>query len=177
MKIVIGTTNKRKISVLEKVLNQLLPHEVIEVVSYNADSQVSTTPWDTETLAGAQNRAQDCKKHILDGEYFVGLESGLVERYGSVYEEAWCVVLTQDGKEYMSYSSGLRVPDHILTRMKTDEKMHWEVINILNKEQGISDQSDTWGTYTGKSLVRDISFEEAIRNAFIQIIKSDTSLF
>ena len=177
MIIAIGTTSKRKISVLNSILKKLLPNEEIKIISYSANSSVSTTPLNDETLLGAKNRALDTKRNVKKADYYIGLESGLVKRHGNLYEEAWCHIATNKNQEYSSYSSGLRVPDEIIKRMKKDNKKHWEVMLDLNEERGESDEGDTWGTYSGRSLARDISLEEALRNSLVQIFRSDKSLY
>ena len=176
MKIAIGTKSERKISVLRTVLKNLLPNIMFEIVPYAASSSVNTTPIGDETLIGARNRAIETRNNIKNADYYIGLESGLVERHGDVFEEAWCCVL-MGKKEFTSYSSGLKVPEEIIGRMKKNDRKHWEVMLDLNEERGESDDGDTWGTYSGKSLSRDISLEEALRNSLIQIFKSEKSLF
>lgn len=44
------------------------------------------------------------------------LESGLVERFGQIYEEAWACVISSEMNEYFGYSSGLKVPDSIIKK-------------------------------------------------------------
>lgn len=177
MIIAIGTISKRKVSVLEKVLKEVAPNKTFEILPYAANSGVPYTPWEDETILGAENRAMDCKENIKGADYYIGLESGLVTRYNRVYEETWCYILSHKDEVFTSYSSGLKVPDTIIKRMSAEDKKHWEVMNAINEEQGTNDESDTWGTYSGKSLSRNISLEEALRNTLIQIFKPKDSLF
>lgn len=170
--------SKRKIEVAEKVIRQLfLDTTDIGIEGYEAASGVPETPYDRETFHGAQNRARDAKAHMpAAADYYIGLESGLVERYGHIYEEAWSVVLTADGKEYAGYSSGLKVPDYVLQKMDKLKMGHSEVMTILEQEHGKL-PNDTWGNYSGGMLIREVSLEEAIRNALIQIVAPQESFF
>ena len=169
--------SKRKIEVAEKIIRHLFPDVALRVEGYGAASGVPETPYDRETFNGARNRAHDAKVHIPDAaDYYIGLESGLVERYGHIYEEAWCAVLASDGREYFGYSSGLKVPDYVLQKMDKLQMKHNEVMTILEEEHGKL-PNDTWGSYSGGMLVREMSLEEAIRNALIQIVASDMSFF
>lgn len=45
--------------------------------------------------------------------------------------------------------------------------------------QGIErpDERDTWGTYSGKLILRDISLAEALRNALVQTVPAKDSLY
>jgi non-canonical (house-cleaning) NTP pyrophosphatase len=169
--------SKRKIEVAEKVIRQLfLDTTDINMEGYAAASGVPETPYDAETFCGAQNRAHEACVHMVGADHYIGLESGLVERYGHIYEEAWSVVLTADGKEYAGYSSGLKVPDYVLQKMDELKIEHNEVMTILEEEHGKL-ANDTWGNYSGGMLIREVSLEEAIRNALIQIVAPQVSFF
>jgi non-canonical (house-cleaning) NTP pyrophosphatase len=171
----IGSTSKRKIEIAEKVLKELFDDEV-SVEGFKASSGVSETPFDTETFDGAKNRAMQSREASPDAAYWLGVESGLVERYGHMYEEAWCVAISSSGEEFYGYSSGLKVPDIILNKMDELKLEHFHVMEMLEKEYALTD-SDTWGNYSGGVLSREVSLEEAIRNAFVQIVAPEKSLY
>lgn len=175
MKIVIGTKSIKKRNSLEKVLDTFFKKGTILLEDFEAESQVSETPWDKETFDGARNRALHCKKEVYGGDYYIGLESGLVERYGHIFEEAWCCVITSDEKEYYGYSSGLKVPDFILHKMDDLKLEHNQVMKILEDEGSI--HKDTWANYSGEVISRSVSLEEALRNAFLQVFATDKSFY
>lgn len=176
MKFIIGSKSKRKINVAKKIIGQLFNEKSIVIEGYDAKSQVPDTPYDKQTFDGARNRALDCRSRIGDGDYCIGLESGLIERYGHMYEEAWAVVINKEGKEYYGYSGGLKVPDYILKRMDELKMEHCDVMTIIEKEFG-NLPNDTWGNYSGGLIIREISLEEALRNVLIQIVASDKSFY
>lgn len=175
MKFVIGSSSKRKIDIAEKVIKQFFNDE-ISVESFAAKSQMPDTPWDKQTFDGARNRALDSKNNVAEGDYYIGLESGLIERYGHIYEEAWTVIIAKDDKEYNGYSSGLKVPDFILQKMDEMKMEHSDVMTIIEEEYGKL-PNDTWGTYSGGVIQREVSLEEALRNALIQITCPDTGFY
>ncbi len=177
MKYVVGSMSGRKIETVRKVVLQLFPLERdIEVVGCDVQSLVPDTPYDDETYRGARNRAVHSKEKDPYAHYYIGLESGLVERYGHIYEEAWAVVITHESREYGGYSSGLKVPDYILERMKKENMEHSDVMELIEEEFGKL-PNDTWGTYTGGAILRTVSLEEALRNALIQITASENSFY
>lgn len=176
MKFIIGSKSQRKIDVTKRVIGQFFNQKDTIVESCDSKSQVPDTPYDKQTFDGARNRALDCISRIGDSDYCIGLESGLIERYGHMYEEAWAAIITKDGKEYYGYSSGLKVPDYILKKMDELKMEHSNVMTIIEKEFGDL-PNDTWGTYSGGMIVREISLEESIRNALIQIVASDKSFY
>jgi inosine/xanthosine triphosphatase len=176
MKFVIGSESKRKIDIADKVIKQYFARDEVGIRSFGAKSQMPDTPWDRQTFGGARNRALDSKSKIAEGDYYIGLESGLIERYGHIYEEAWAVIITKDGKEYNGYSSGLKVPDFILKKMDEMKMEHSDVMTVIEEEYGYM-PNDTWGTYSGNTIQREVSLEEALRNALIQIICPETGFY
>ena len=176
MKCIIGSGSKRKIDSAAKVIKQLYHDRNITVEGYAAKSGVPETPWDRETFDGARNRAMDAREHIQGADYYIGLESGLIERYGHIYEEAWAVVITKDSKEYYGYSSGLKVPDFILKKMDDLDLEHCDAMTIIEEEFGKL-PSDTWGVYSGGALLREVSLEESLRNALIQLAAPEASFY
>lgn len=176
MKFIIGSASERKIKAAAKVIRQFFDGGDIEVEGYGAKSGMPETPYDRQTFDGARNRALDAMTHIKNGDFYVGLESGLIERYGHIYEEAWAALITSDNKEFFGYSSGLKVPDYILKRMDELRMEHCEVMTMVEKEFGKL-PNDTWGTYSGGMILREVSLEEALRNVLIQIAATDSGFY
>lgn len=176
MKFIIGSVSERKIDVAKKLIEQFFEGENLVVLGHPSDSEVPDTPYDKQTFDGAKKRAQNSKIAIPDGDYHIGLESGLINRYDNIYEEAWAVVIDANGKEYYGYSSGLKVPLYLLERMDELKMEHCDVMTIVEKELG-NLPNDTWGTYSGGVIAREKSLEESLRNALIQIIAPNDSLY
>lgn len=172
--ILIGSESERKIACVVGVVRKLTKGDIV-ANGFKAASGVPETPYGKETYVGANNRAQHCTEGGK-ASYYVGLESGLVKRYGSIYEEAWCAVIANDGSRYYGYSSGLRIPDYILNEMKRKELKHFEVMALLQEKHGIL-PNDTWGNYSANMITRENSLEEAVRNAFIQIFAPKESFY
>ena len=176
MKFIIGSASQRKIDVAKSVIDEFFKDAATIVEGYASISGVPETPWDKETFDGAKNRATGAGLHVPGADYYIGLESGLIERYGHIYEEAWAVVVTGDGKEFYGYSSGLKVPDYVLSKMDGLKMPHSEVMTILEKEHNKT-ANDTWGSYSGGMIVREVSLKEAIRNALIQAVAPEESFY
>ena len=176
MKIIIGTKNQKKIKAVQAVFEQVLGSSNIEIIAHDAPSCVPEAPQDHETLDGAMNRARECEK--MDGaDFYVGIESGLVERYNNFFEEAWAVIIPANGEPLLGYSSGLMLPNIVATRIRTGEK-HNEIMKDYDKLFArYNDNNDTWSRYTGGNISRQISLDEAVRNALIQSKESAQSLY
>jgi non-canonical (house-cleaning) NTP pyrophosphatase len=166
---------RMKMEAARTVLAAFLGEESFDLVCHRAASGVRETPFGRETLDGACNRARECRRHHPDA-FCIGLESGLVERFGQCFEEAWAFVLAPDGREAVGYSSGLRVPDYVLRRMRDSGRPHAEVMGAIEHERG-TPASDTWGNYSGGRISRTVSLEEALRNALVQLLPLPASLY
>lgn len=175
MKVIVGSTSKRKIDVVKKVFDQYFSDENLEIISHDSVSGVPNTPYDEQTYIGAKNRASDARQ-AQSANYYVGLETGMVTRYGILFDEAWACVISKDGNEYFGYSSGLRVPNFILKRMKELTMEHSDAMTIIEKELGDL-PNDNSSTYTGGILLRAMSLEEALRNALVQTLPHKTNLY
>jgi len=176
MKFIIGSTSERKIKIAEEIIQELFRGGEIIVEGYAASSGMPETPYDRQTFDGARNRALDAQSNIKDANYYIGLESGLVERYGHLYEEAWAVVLNSDNKEFFGYSSGLKVLDYILHKMNELKIEHCDAMTIIENEHGKL-PNDTWGTYSGGLIARTVSLKESLRNALIQVVAGRESFY
>lgn len=173
MNIVLGSASKRKIQTTHQVVSEFIQN--IHVQGSDVSSGVSETPYDQETKKGAHNRAVQARIQRPGNDMYIGLESGLVQRYGDLYEEAWACVITKDESIYFGYSSGLKVPNVLVGEMKKGTP-HAELMKKFDTQLGIKTK-DTWGSYSGKLISRDISLQEALRNAMIQIIAGEKSFY
>jgi non-canonical (house-cleaning) NTP pyrophosphatase len=176
MKVIIGSTSNRKIDVVRKVFTQNYANKEIDFQGHSASSLVPDTPYDKQTHDGAINRAIACVESHPKADFYVGLESGLISRYGELFEEAWACIISKNGTKYLGYSSGLKIPDYVTNKMKELNIEHCDAMTIIEEELGKL-PNDTWGTYTGGKLIRDVSLEEALRNALIQILDHEGSLY
>lgn len=173
MNVVIGTKNKKKVAIAAKVLAEYFPEVEIDIQGIDIDSGVSGSPRDEETKTGAENRARTA---ATSADYGIGIESGMVERYGMWFEEAWACVVHED-KTYFGYSSGLPIPLHVLKVMRENDFRHGLAMRLILEKLERPDERDTWGTYSDKLILRDVSLQEALRNALIQTIASEQSLY
>lgn len=176
MKVIIGTKNQKKVDVVGDVFRILLDNEDVVVEGHDAQSKVPEAPHGEETYLGARNRAIECYENG-GADYYIGIESGLVERYGSMFEEAWAVVISHDGTERIGYSSGLMLPKTVVDRMNDGQK-HNEIMAYFDKKFNLPDDNrDTWSRYTGGNISRQVSLEEALRNALIQAVDTERNLY
>lgn len=126
-------------------------------------------------MHGAINRALGARVEV-QADWYLGLESGLVDRYGQLFEEAWACLIAPDGQRYLGYSSGLALPEQVRLAMEAGEP-HPELMNRLLTAMGVSDSKDTWSAYTGGQIARTQSLLEAVRNCLVQAGDAARSLY
>lgn len=180
MKIIVGTNNKRKIAAVQSVVDSLSPADEVVVTGCSAESGVRDTPLDEETKTGAINRAKNSMECEPEADMYIGIESGLVVRYGEWFEEVW-VAAIYDGKTYTAYSSGIVLPQVVSDQLTNDVQNHPHIMDALRAEHEIDVHAelgiDTWGNYTGNKVVREVGLEEAVRNALVQIFPGEKSFY
>ena len=175
IKIAVGSASQRKLQVIENVWQRLMPESGVSVRGFNVPSGQPDTPFDIQTFDGAVTRANNALLEMPDADFAVGLESGLVERYGHLFEEAWACIVADEATAY-GYSSGLFVPTYVQERMSHTGRDHSDEMTIIEQEFGLL-ESETWGSYSGGQIIRAVSLEEACRNALLQLIPANNSLY
>jgi len=180
MKIIVGTENKRKLAAVEAVVGALGIVDTYTLHGCAAASGVPETPFGIQTLDGARNRARNSLTCEPTGDLYIGIESGLVERYGNWFEEVWAAAYYRN-YEYIAYSSGVVLPAVVAQALTPDVQNHPAVMDTLRKKVSITTHADlgvdTWGNYTGEKLRREEGLEEAVRNVLVQIFPGDTSFY
>jgi non-canonical (house-cleaning) NTP pyrophosphatase len=180
MKVIVGTQKKRKLSAVESVTNSLIEAEGVSVSGCLAASGVRNTPLAEETKQGAINRANNSMSCEPEADMYIGIESGLVQRYGEWFEEVW-VAARYDGEIFTAYSSGLALPPIVRDQLNADVQNHQDIMNALRAEYELDIHSelgaDTWGNYTGGVLVRDVGLAEAVRNTLVPIFPQANSFY
>lgn len=181
MRILVGTENKRKIEAVRTVIDDVFVGDnEYAITGFSAVSDVSETPLGEETKQGAINRAVSAEKHNTDYDLYIGIESGLINRFGDWYEEVWSAII-YDGKIYTAYSSGVKLPESISTKLLPDVSNHRDIMNSFRVKYNMGIDAalgvDTWGDYTGNKISREIGLEEAVRNALVQIFPGKGSLY
>jgi non-canonical (house-cleaning) NTP pyrophosphatase len=180
MKILVGTENKRKIDAVRTVLDSIGISDDFVISGCLVPSLVPETPLNEETKQGAINRAKNAQIFDNGHDLYIGIESGLVKRFDEMYEEVWSAVIYEN-KIYTAYSSGIKLPEIVSSKLLVDVSNHQDVMGLLRDEYKIDVSTkfgiDTWGNYTGNKIRREVGLEEAVRNALVQVFPNDKSFY
>ena len=120
MKVLIATQNKGKIEGAKRAFEKFF--DDVEVVGISASSDVPEQPVNEETWQGAKNRVKNlkafAKENNIDADYFVSIESGMMNSLGSWMIVNIAVVEDKNGLESVSSSPGFPVPERLVEKIK-----------------------------------------------------------
>jgi non-canonical (house-cleaning) NTP pyrophosphatase len=152
MKIIVGTTNPKKIAYLQ---THFPDDEIMGVASPSGVSEQPMT--EEETMIGAHNRA----KHALESNELadlgVGMEGGSHEGIdGLLYYCCIVVLLDKSGKKYMGISTKMPIPRKVSEVVKAGSFLVTELKKMEEKNELIEEL-----------ISRKKMFYEAIENVRI----------
>lgn len=108
MPIAVGSTNQVKVEAVRTVMERIYGN--VRVIPADVSSDVPSQPFGDDTYKGAVNRA---KAAIGDHALAVGIEAGVFEMYGHLYDVQHCAIVDKNGVVTVGMSSGFRYPDKI----------------------------------------------------------------
>jgi non-canonical (house-cleaning) NTP pyrophosphatase len=152
MKIYIATKNENKIAVVRELVVELLTPKA-EVFGCDAKSDVSDTPWDDQTYLGAKNRASNSLLENSSADLGIGVETGLTQRFGQLFEETWCCIVDQNQHN---------IPNSVQHRVVENEKAGTKTLEVLDSN------TRQWSSYSGNPKIRGVCLSCAIRTALTQ---------
>lgn len=120
MKVLIATQNKGKVEGAKRAFEKYFKD--VEVVGISAPSDVPEQPVNDETFWGAKNRVKNlkqiAKENKIDADYFVSIESEMMNSLGSWMIVNIAVVEDKNGLESVSSSPGFPVPEKLVEKIK-----------------------------------------------------------
>ena len=113
MKILVGSKNPSKIDGVRVAFERFF--ENVEAVGVDVDSEVPAQPVNGDTMLGAKNRVKNLKKYVAEtgdtADYFVAVESGLMDMYGDPAIINACYLESSEGVSSYGYSAGFPIPE------------------------------------------------------------------
>jgi len=170
MRIVVGSVNPVKVEAVRRVACRVFGS--FDLLSVGVGSGVSHTPiGEDEIIRGAMNRALNASK-ISSGDLYVGMEGGVVEKFGVWFVSSWCAIMDSSG--FWSFGCGgymplpRRVVDMVLGGMELGDaidaisglshtKLDVGAIGVLTKN--LLTRRDSWETALIYALTYKISPE------------------
>lgn len=165
MKIIVGSTNPVKINSVREVFRKYFPD--CEVVGVEVLSGVGEQPTsEEETRQGASNRARSALGN--DANFGVGLEGGVCEIGGKLFECAWVSVVRPDGEEGMGGGLYFELPKNIAERIRKGEELGPVMAEILKYD--VKRSEGAIGVFSGGKLTRQKAYEQLVTQAILKFV-------
>jgi inosine/xanthosine triphosphatase len=172
MRVVVGSTNPRKIESVERAFKLVWPNKSVDVVGVKAQSGVAEQPMSTaETIAGARNRARHAEELEPEADFWVGQEGGLCQLEKVWHERAWMIVRHKQ-QEGMGSTVSVEMPQSIMKHIAPDKDIGYAVqqafgINEIGKANGI------FGFLTNNAVSRTEAYTHAVCMALAPFVHED----
>jgi len=171
LKIAVGSTNPVKIAATKNVMKKIYGNSV-EVVPIKVESGVSHTPiGEEEIVRGAKNRAIRALQAI-QADIGVGMEGGIVKKFGEWFLTGWCAVVDRSGKFSLGSSVYMLLPDSVVERVLKGE----ELGVVFDDITGMHDTKKTIGAIgilTKRLLTRQKAWEDSLIYAMARKISPE----
>ena len=138
MRVLVGSKNSSKIDGVKIAFEKFFDN--VEAIGVDVDSEVSSQPVNGDTMLGAKNRVKNLKAYAVENsveaDYYVAVESGLMDMYGDPAIINACYLEDSDGVVSYGYSAGFPIPNGKFEDIKTkglatvvDDTFHIEHTN------------------------------------------------
>ena len=172
IRLIVASRNPVKIQCATMGFQKVFPKSQIMVEGVAVPSEVSDQPMtDHETLMGAKNRAKNAKVSFPDADYWIGIEGGIDEAFGTMEAFAWIYIL---GKEMTgkARTASFDLPQKIQELIHQGVELGVAddmVFNRSNSKQG----NGAVGILTKDLIDRARYYEPAVVLALIPFINRD----
>lgn len=168
MKVVVGSTNPVKVGAVEIAFREYYPE--CRVTGVKVSSGIAEQPLsEAETVRGARNRAEAA---VAMGDFGVGLEGGVSEIEGEMFECAWCVVVDKTGKRGVGGGLYFELPKKVAERIKAGGELG-PIMNELTGEENVKEKAGAIGIFTKGKLDRKTAYVQLVTSALIKFVSPE----
>ncbi len=171
MKVVVGSKNPVKVGSVEEAFKKYWPD--CEVVGIEVESGVSAQPMsELETTKGARQRAISALKSNEGADYGVGLEGGVTEVEGKMFECAWACVVDKNGKEGLSGGLYFELPQKIANEIRKGGELG-PLMDQFTGKINVKQGSGAIGIFTKGQLDRKTAYVQIVLSALIKFVSPE----
>ncbi|MDI3269826.1 MAG: DUF84 family protein [Bacillota bacterium] len=166
LQVVLGSTNRgKKQAVWEALWKAGEAIRLQEVAVPGLDP----LPWGDEAIQqGATRRALKALE-IGNGQVGLGLESGLVERKGTIFVVGWCAAITPTGQEAHSRTVEVPLPEEVAQRLRQGENLERIIDDLWGVEQA-GEKGGAMAFATSGLVTREEAWKPAIWAALAPLL-------
>lgn len=177
IRVVVGSKNPVKVEAVRQVFEEYFAN--VQVVGVEVETGVDEQPRsEEETRQGAINRA---KAALADNDYAVGLEGGVCEVAGRLFECAWVAVIKRQSEkskkkkeiETIGLGGGLyfEIPPKVARRIRAGEELGPIMAELM--EYDVRRTDGAIGVLSKGGLTRTQAYEQIVKMAMLKFVSGE----
>ncbi len=174
VKILVGSENPVKIESVKEVFSHYF--DDIEVIGVKVNSNVPDQPINDQTFDGAKNRAEELQKkneqENINADFFVGIESGMMENYKKHFIFNSVCVINKKGKSGMGMSPHFEIPSDIAKELLAGAGLG-KIADRVSGEDNIKQKQGIVGYLTKGKITRKSIIAQGIITALIPLLNEE----
>ncbi len=131
LRIGVGSDNPVKLDAVRNIMVRI--YGEVEVSPAKVHTSVPAEPWDDEVEKGAMERARGSLGQF---DYGVGIEAGIFEHNGSLYDVQFCAVLDRMNRFTIGHGLGFRYPPNVEDRLREGKSVGRIFRELYGQEKG-----------------------------------------
>lgn len=171
MRIVVGSKNPVKVGAVEEAFRKYWPD--CEVVGVEVASGVAGQPMsEEETIKGARNRAVSALRQARGKlDYGVGIEGGVTEIKGKMFECAWVAIVDKRGVEGLGGGLYFELPGKVAERIREGGELGPIMAEIMRYD--VKRTNGAIGVLTKNQLDRKQAYVQIVLSGLIKFVSPE----
>lgn len=167
MKVLVGSANPVKIDAVREAFSNYYSNP--EILGFETDSGVSSQPVEKETYLGATNRATRLielnNKENLNGDYFVGIEGGIIKVFDKWFAFGLICILNKNGLTGYGTSPLFELPHSVIGQL-LDGRELGKVMDEISGDENTKQKGGAIGYLTNGIMDRKRLYVSGLIAAF-----------
>jgi len=175
MKVVIGSKSPVKEEAVKFGFKTLFPEVDFIFECVNANSGISNQPMSNEEIrTGALGRIKHSRELVSDADFYVGVEGGVEEMCGDLYNHGWVVIESRNNKRGYGRTLSFALPPQMRDLIINEgmEQSH-ATDKVFSKAGTKIGKEGTIGPLTNNYLTYLDWYAHAVIGALIPFFKED----
>jgi inosine/xanthosine triphosphatase len=174
MKVVIGSKSPVKEEAVRRGFKTLFPEINFIFECVNANSGISNQPMSNDEIRnGALGRIKHARELVPVADFYVGLEGGVEEMFGDLYNHGWVIIESKKNKRGHGRTFGFALPPAIKNLIVNEGMEQSHATDKVLSKSGTKVGTGTIGPLTNDSLTYADWYTPAVIGALVPFLKED----
>jgi inosine/xanthosine triphosphatase len=160
MSVAVGSLSQVKVEAVRTVMERIYGN--VRIIPVKVSTGVPEQPFGDDTYRGAVNRANAA---LGNNALSVGIEAGVFEMYGHLYDVQHCAILDRNGVITIGMSSGFRYPDRVADLVRAGSTVGDAIATVYGDKRG--NKEGAVGVLSKGQLDRKTLTEQSVTAAMI----------